>query len=168
MGDDLKQMVGSKPMRFALNTAPNDEELKFNYLKASEITDSEEQASWNSNLSSKLAKDAFRIANAHGHRRTRESTTCLCVTLRDEKKYAKKFVFHNGSDKMKDSMANVAHTLCYSIRTGYQAHAEVEFIEFLLHRSKQNKNRYTHILGMGCSRPHCEECDCQFKLYLGY
>ena len=164
--DDQTASV-KRSLAFALNTTPDNKESKWNYLKEAEITGSTAQVPWHRALSSQLAKDACKIANAHEHRRTRESTTCLCVTLRDQKQYAKKFVFHNGSDKMKDSMVDVAHTLGYGVRTGYQAHAEAEFIEFLLHRSKQNSDRYTHILGMGCSRQHCGECDCLFKLYLG-
>jgi hypothetical protein len=136
-------------------------------LEEVEIAGREDQASWHRNLSSKLAKDAFRIANAHKHARTRDPTTCLCVVLRDKERYAKKFVFHNGPEAMHKSMNDKAVDLNYAARTGYQAHAEVEFIEFLLHRYKQNKERYTHILGMGCSRQHCKECDCLLQLFLG-
>jgi hypothetical protein len=68
---------------------------------------------------------------------------------------------------MHKSMNDKAVDLNYAARTGYQAHAEVEFIDFLLHRHKQNEERYTHILGMGCSRQHCKECDCLLQLFLG-
>ena len=64
-------------------------------------------------------------------------------------------------------MAKKAQELRYGIRTGYQAHAEAEFIQFLLQREQQNEERYTHILGVGCSRMHCRECDALLQLFLG-
>jgi hypothetical protein len=164
---DLTKIGGVTRFKFALNSTPDDTDPKWNYLKKEDIVAEESQESFNENLCSRLAKDAFRIANAHKNARTRESTTCLCVVLKDEKQYAKKFVFHNGPEAMHKSMHEKAVALNYATRTGYQAHAEVEFIEFLLHRNKQNPERYTHILGMGCSRQHCKECDCLLKLYLG-
>lgn len=164
---DLTNVGSVKGFKFALNTTPDDTDSKWNYLKKGDVAAGESQESFNKNLCSRLAKDAFRIANAHKNARTRESTTCLCVVLRDEKQYAKKFVFHNGPEAMHKSMNEKAVALNYATRTGYQAHAEVAFIEFLLHRNKQNPERYTHILGMGCSRQHCKECDCLLKLYLG-
>jgi hypothetical protein len=154
-------------VKFALNATLYHKNLKWNYLKREDVAAGESPESFSKNLCSKLSKDAFRIANAHKNARTRESTTCLCVVLRNEKQYAKKFVFHNGAEKMHESMNEKAVALKYAVRTGYQAHAEVEFIEFLLHRSKQDPERYTHILGMGCSRQHCKECNCLLKLYLG-
>ena len=119
------------------------------------------------NLCDKLARDACHIANAHTSAGTRSATTCLCVVLRDTEGRAKKFVFHNGKEKMDTTMAQKSKELKYAIRTGYQAHAEAEFIQFLLQREQQNSERYTHILGMGCSRRHCKECDSLMKLYLG-
>jgi hypothetical protein len=89
------------------------------------------------------------------------------VVLRDKDEHAKKFVFHNGKDKMSTKMEQKAQELDYAIRTGYQAHAEAELIQFSLQRTQQNSKLYTHILGMGCSRPHCKECNCLLKLYLG-
>jgi len=40
-------------------------------------------------------------------------------------------------------------------------------MQFVLQRIQQNSGRYTHILGMRCSRQHCKACNCLFKLYLG-
>ncbi len=151
---------------FALNATPEKNNTTWNYLHRDEIPDGgDTQESFTENLCGKLAKDA-RIANAHKHARTRDSTTCVCVVLRDKKERAKKFVFHNGPKAMHKSMNDKAVDLNYAARTGYQAHVEVEFIEFLLHRYKQNEERYTHILGMGCSRQHCKECDCLLQLFL--
>jgi hypothetical protein len=164
---ELEQMSQLTLVRFDLNTTPDEGDPKWNYLKKEDVAAGESQESFNKNLRSRLSKDAFCIANAHKNARTRESTTCLCVVLRDEKQYDKKFVFHNGPEAIHKSMNEKAAALNYATRTGYQAHAEVQFIEFLLHRNKQNPERYTHILGMGCSRQHCKECDCLLKLYLG-
>jgi hypothetical protein len=160
------QEAQSKWGYFALNTAPDKNDSKRIYLLQKDEVGTA-YASFTKNLCRKLAKDAFRIANTHKYARTRESTTCLCVVLKDKNKRAKKFVFHNGAAKMPPSMCDEAGKLGYATRTGYQAHAEAEFVEFLLHRNKQNPERYTHMLGMGCSRQHCKECDCLLKLYLG-
>lgn len=151
---------------FAMNntelesTAKNSTQYK---LSKNEVNTN--QGSFTENLCSKLARDTYHIANAHTSPFTRSATTCLCVVLRDQSGYAKKFVFHNGKDKMGASMAQKAEELKYAIRTG--AHAEAEFIQFLLQRNQQNVARYTHVLGIGCSRKHCIECDCLLKLFLG-
>lgn len=164
---ELEQTSQLTLVRFNLNNTLDEGDPKWNYLKKEDVAVVESQESFNKNLCNRLSKDAFCIANAHKNARTRESTTCLCVVLRDKKQYAKKFVFHNGPEAMHKSMNEKSVALNYAARTGYQAHAEVEFIEFLLHRNKQDPERYTHILGMGCSRQHCKECDCLLKLYLG-
>ena len=52
------------------------------------------------------------------------------------------------------------------IRAG-RSHAEGEFLQFLWKRSKQHTPAYTHIIGMGCSRKHCKECDLLLQLVLG-
>jgi hypothetical protein len=151
---------------FALNSVPNNPASNRAYLlRENEINITGD--SFTEHLCRKLSKDAFHIANAQKYARSREVTTCLCVVLRDKNGRAKKFVFHNDKDKMSTTMEQKAQELYYAIRNGYQAHAEAEFIEFLLHRSKQDPERYTHILGMGCSRQHCKECNCLLKLYLG-
>ncbi len=156
----------NKIFSFTLNNLPNrNDSRKENLLRDNEIdTDKNKFTDY---LCKKLAKDALQIANAHPNAITRSATTCLCVVLRDKDGHAKKFVFHNGKDKMSDTMEQKAQALKYAIRTGYQAHAEAEFIQFLLQRNEQNPERYTHILGMGCSRQHCKECDCLLQLFLG-
>jgi hypothetical protein len=149
------------------------------WLRSSEIRHEDQTlAQITENLCRKLAKDAFCIANAHPNARTRESTTCLCVVLRDEEKRAKKLVFHNSNNKMQPRMRAKAEELMYGIRNAHIAHAEAQFIDFLLYRAKQRAAeikregqtkhpRYTHILGMGCSKKHCQECDTLCKLFLG-
>ena len=147
-------------------------------LGPSEINTSQSPDQITRDLCRKLVQDAFRIANAHKSARTREATTCLCVVLRDEKQRPKKLVFHNSTGEMQPSMRQKADDLGYGIRNAYLAHAEVQLIDFLTHRAQQRDNevtttdqatkpRYTHILGMGCSRKHCQECDALCKLFLG-
>jgi hypothetical protein len=125
------------------------------------------EGSFTKNLCAKLARDAYHISNNHTSSSTRLFTTCFCVVLLDKNGRAKKFVFHNGKEKMNTTMEQKAQELGYAIKTGYQAHAEGAFLQFLLQRSQQNEERYTHILGMGCSRMHCQECNCLLKLFLG-
>ncbi len=147
-------------------------------LRPSEIDQNRRPGQITEDLCRQLAKDAFRIANAHHNARTREATTCLCVVLRDEDQGAKKLVFHNSTDEMQPSMRAKANELMYGIRNAHLAHAEAQFIDFLLYRARQRKDEiehekkarhpsYTHILGMGCSRNHCQECDALCKLFLG-
>ena len=154
---------------FALNTSPNENDSRKKYLLREDEVNMAESSLIDDtkNLCKKLARDACRIANAEKSSFKRNSTTCLCVVLRDEYGNAKKFVFHNGQDKMSATMEKKAQDLKYAIRTGYKAHAEAEFIQFLLQRMEQKGERYTHILGMGCSRMHCRECDALLKLFLG-
>ena len=142
INEEAKQVADLKPMWCSFNN-PSLDTLgargpKWSYLKKDEIPGGDAQESFNKNLCSKLAKDAFRIANAHKHARTMDSTTCLCVVSRDKDEYAKKLVFHNFSDDMHASMKSVAYKLGYGTRTGYQAYAEVELIECLLHRNNQS------------------------------
>lgn len=151
---------------FALNSKPNENDSKKkNLLRENEVN--WDKGFFTEHLCSKLAQDACHIVNTHKSAITRSVTTCFCVVLRDEYGRAKKFVFHNDKEKMSATMAQKAKELKYAIRTGYQAHAEAEFIQFLLQRKQQKKERYTHILGMGCSRRHCQECDSLLKLFLG-
>ena len=41
------------------------------------------------------------------------------------------------------------------------------FLEFLLYRAEKKEHAYTHVLGMGCSKKHCQECGALLKLFLG-
>ena len=160
-----EEIPGDDVILCALNAPPNKNDSKRDYLlRESELNVEEE---FTHNLCEKLARDACHMANAHTSAITRSATTCLCVVLRDIDGRANKFVFHNGKEKMNTTMAQKAEKLKYAIRTGYQAHAEAAFIQFLLQREQQNAERYTHILGMGCSRRHCKECDYLMKLSLG-
>jgi hypothetical protein len=46
-------------------------------------------------------------------------------------------------------------------------HAEKAFIEYVLQNRDGDNQEFTHILGMGCSRLHCKECDELLKMFLG-
>lgn len=62
----------------------------------------------------------------------------------------KKFVFHNGGNVLPKLFGEKTHELAYDVIKAYQAHAEGQFIQFLL--------------GSKC---HCAECDVLFTLLLG-
>jgi hypothetical protein len=64
-------------------------------------------------------------------------------------------------------MREKAHELGYDVIKAEQAHAEGQLIQFLLRRHQVRPGWYTHIMGMGCSKCHCAECDILFKLFLG-
>ena len=138
-----------------------------NYLKIQEIAAEHEVTLMTSNLCAKLAKDALDISTAHTSVREREATTCLCVVLADKHRRAKKFVFHNKDGSLQRTMREKAEELGYDIINAEQAHAEGEFMQFLLKREQNDPGRYTHILGMGCSRLHCAECDPLLNQLLG-
>ena len=78
------------------------------------------KGSFTGNLCTKLARDAYHISNTHPNSMTRLFTTCLCVVLADKDGRAKKFVFHNGKEKMDTTMEQRAQELGYDIKTGYQ------------------------------------------------
>lgn len=67
---------------------------------------------------------------------------------------------------MPKSYSEQAKYLGYDEGSAGRAHVEGQFLDFLYKRN-QDQARYTHIVGMGCSRPHCAECDCILKLMLG-
>ncbi len=173
--EEKQEMLGSLPIKFASKFNVDQSQIP---LKASEIDHSQPPDQIIRDLCFKLSQDAFRIANAHKSARTREATTRLCIILRDEEQCAKKLVFHNSTGEMQSSMRQKANDLGYGIRNAHLAHAEVQLIDFLVHRAQQRANemektgqavkpRYTHILGMGCSRKHCQECNALCKLFLG-
>lgn len=173
--DKIQNMSQGITVKFASKFSVDQSQVP---LKASEIDHSQSPDQIARDLCRKLAQDAFHIANAHKSARTREATTCLCVVLRDGRKRAKKLVFHNSTGEMQASMRQKANDLGYGIRNAHLAHAEVQLIDFLAHRTQQRademtttgldtKPKYTHILGMGCSKKHCQECNIVCKLFLG-
>jgi hypothetical protein len=106
-----------------------------------------------------LSSDAFDIVGSEPNDQTKKSTTCLCVALRDEHKYVKKFVFHNEAHVMSPAMRKKAYELGYDVTQAEQSHAELQFTQFLIRREQVRPGLYTHIMGMGCSRRYCAECD---------
>ena len=86
-----------------------------------------------------LACDALAIIEENTNMQTRNSTVCLCVVLKNSSGNGKKFVFHNGHRGLPGPMGNKAHNLHYHIVNAEQAHAEGEFIQFLLDRGKKTR-----------------------------
>ncbi|MEO1300867.1 MAG: hypothetical protein AAFU83_01260 [Bacteroidota bacterium] len=120
-----------------------------------------------------LAQDALQIAaSTQG---SLEYTTILCVALMNSKQRVKKFAFHNGTTgdwrkpdaENANSKESMAHELGYHLIQSQQSHAEGQFLQFLYQRCKQNPGYYTYIVGIGCSRRHCFECDFLLQLILG-
>ena len=104
---ESQKASSNKIFSFALNTPPNrNDSRKENLLRDNEVNTDENK--FTKHLCKKLAKDALQIAHAHPNAITRSATTCLCVVLRDKDGYAKKFVFHNGKDKMSNTMEQKA------------------------------------------------------------
>lgn len=66
---------------------------------------------------------------------------------------------------MAPRLRDVARGLHYDVVQAEQSHAEGQLLQFLYKRSIHDS--YTHIIAVGCSRPHCVECDCVFRLLLG-
>ncbi len=118
-------------------------------------------------LRTQLSQGALDIVKALNNSESEKHTTCLCIALRDQHERVKKFVFHNGDRVMSPVMRTKARELGYDVIQTDRSHAEGQFMQFLLYRHKQRPGLYTHIMGMGCSRPHCSKCDHIFKTLLG-
>lgn len=114
-----------------------------------------------------LSSDAFDIVGSEPNPQTQKSTVCLCAALRNKHGYVKKFTFHNGVGVMSPAMRTKAHELGYDVIQTQQSHAEGQLIQFLLDRHQRRPGWYTHIMGMGCSRCHCVECNALLELFLG-
>lgn len=110
-----------------------------------------------------LSSHAFDIVGSEPNAQTQKSTVCLCVALRDKHGYIKKFSFHNGESVMSPAMRKKAHELGYDVIQAEQSHAELQFAQFLIRREQVRPGLYTHIMGMGCSRCYCAECDHALK-----
>jgi hypothetical protein len=120
-----------------------------------------------SNLPRKLSLDARIILDADQSERSKNSTAILCVVLRDQSGCLKKFVFHNGQEAMSGPNRTMAHELGYDIIQAEQSHAEGQFLQFLHKRNRERPGHYTHIVGMGCSKKHCAECNAFLELLIG-
>jgi hypothetical protein len=117
----------------------------------------------NSYLSEKATKIVWKVRN----KKATDKTTCLCVMLRDKSKRIKQLVFHNLEKYLPSAMHNTAVEMGIGMRGNERMHAEASFLEFLLYRANNEEHAYTHVLGMGCSKKHCLECDALLKLFLG-
>lgn len=137
VADISNKVLYKEPILFALNTPSHRNDSRKEYLlQEHEVAKSE--SSFTRDLCKKLTQDAYHIANTSTSPIAINATTCLCVVLRDEYGRAKKFVFHNGKEKIIPAMERKAKELQYGIRTGYQAHAEGELMQFLFKRRQQH------------------------------
>lgn len=94
--------------------------------------------------------------------------TILCVALRTKNGYIKKFVFTNQpslyqfdlnntyytTEEIMRVISDIAHRKRYHVIMAQRAHAEGELVQFL----QERPTRYTHLVAMGCNRPHCLMC----------
>ena len=118
---------------------------------------------------SQLAQDAYRIHQKlveGDQQRVAQCTTVLCVALMNQEKGIKKFVSCN-LELLPPALRNQSKYMGYHVIRAGQSHAEGEFLQFLWKRSRQPEPAYTPIIGMGCSRKHCQECDLLLQLVLG-
>jgi hypothetical protein len=166
---DLKQanLGAPKPIE-RLNTSRADELKKQkkslerqNFVKSKNFVKNESEIN-----PFKLAQDAKIILEGELNSWTKSSTVIFCVVLRNKYGYCKKFVFHNGPNKLKKNMRDRAYHLNYEVIQANQSHSEIQFVQFLYKRHKIRPGFYTHILGMGCSKKHCKECNCLMELLL--
>ena len=160
----IKKASEANTSRVQDHLNPHHKSLGKCYLSNDEMpTDQQVQGSFAEKLRVKLARDALHIANTHTNHRTRESTTCLCVVLRTKEENMRKLMLHSGK-RVAPSIKNKASELGY-MPISYKGHSEAQFINFLLDCT--DTTQYTHILGMGCSRLHCRECNSLLKLGFG-
>jgi hypothetical protein len=70
---------------------------------------------------------------------------------------------------MEPALREQAEKMGYQVISSEQAHAEGQFLQYLHARGvfTNPKPVFTHIMGMGCSRLHCGECDALLCLLLG-
>ena len=114
-----------------------------------------------------MSERATKIVRGAGSGRAANQTTCFCVMLLDKHKRVKQLVFHNLKNYLPSAMHNTAVDMGIGMRGSENKHAEASFLEFLLYRAEKKEHAYTHVLGMGCSKKHCQECDALLKLFLG-
>ncbi|MCG8340053.1 MAG: hypothetical protein MI674_02095 [Cytophagales bacterium] len=117
-----------------------------------------------------LKSDAEEIFYEEKGKQFAGSNTILCAALlqkegKQGKRAIKKFVFCN-TIYMKGTFKKKAESLHYHVVKAEQAHAEGEFVQFLMKRTIADP-AYTHVVAMGCSRPYCAECNVLLTLVLG-
>ena len=119
----------------------------------------------------RLAEDAKRIFASIQGQAYASHNTLLCVSLKDSNYRIKKFMFAN-TGIPKPELRKAADDLYYHSYKTYASHAEGAFIQKLWQSSAESeealdRHHYTHLVGMGCSRPHCKECNAVLKCVLG-
>ena len=115
----------------------------------------------------RLAQDAQEIHAKLPQNDFSKRTTVLCVALKNKEGSIKKFVFCN-ADLMPVKLRDYAeHELGYHVIHAGQSHAEGEFLQFLWKRQTKRTPEYTHLVSIGCSKRHCQDCDLLLQLVLG-
>lgn len=112
-----------------------------------------------------LATHALEIHKTHGDR-AQQGATIICFALmgtQGDSIYIKKFVTSN-RELLNKMARNKAYELGYKVIRTQLSHAEGGMLQYLQEREPIH---YTHLVGMGCSRLHCKECDVILKLALG-
>lgn len=143
------------------------DEFVFNLTKDRGEREVDNYAKYSESISpATLARHAQEIHAALPQNKFAHHTTTLCVALKNSGNSIKKFAFCN-NDLMPPALRDKAEYKNYHVVRAEQAHAEGEFLQFLWKRQKQSLPEYTHIVAMGCSRPHCAECDVLLQLVLG-
>ena len=110
-----------------------------------------------------LSTDALNIVSSSLRESDIQRTTCLCAAFKKPDGTIKKFAFHSGSGEMPSFMYRAANEKGYDVIQSERSHAEGQMVQFLL----DNATEYTHIVGMGCSRLYCAECNILLGLILG-
>ena len=105
----------------------------------------------------KVIEEAFISQSDEEVAISQDPITILCVALRDTYGNIKKFAFSN-SELMPRGFLEQAEELDYAVIKAGHAQAEGQFLQFLYERQEQYTKLYTHLVAMGCSRPHCPEC----------
>ena len=119
----------------------------------------------------RLAEDARLIFAAIEEQAYASHNTLLCVALKNRDDRIKKFMFANTGIPAR-KLRQAADDLSYHSYRTDASHAAGAFIQKLWKGSAENeealdRRHYTHLVGMGCSRPHCQECDAVLKRVLG-
>lgn len=149
-------------------SASSEERETYNDTKHQEKHEVDNYAKYSESISpATLARHAQQIHTALPQNEFAHHTTTFCVALKSSDDSIKKFVFCNRDLMPPDLRRKAEYELGYHVARAGQAHAEGEFLQFLWKRRKQTPPLYTHIVAMGCSRPHCAECDVLLQLVLG-
>ncbi len=107
-----------------------------------------------------LARDAQLIAMEGSGGR---ELTILCVALK-EGDTIRKYAFSNTGSVSGTMLREMDRKGYDFIKTG-KSHAEIGLLQFLY--TRRERGDFTHVVGIGCNRKYCQECDHLLKVFLG-